>query len=75
MDKDDEAVEIEMDEPVTLSFALRYLNFFTKATPLSKRVTISMSPDIPIVVAYQCGEEDSSTGTLSYFLAPKIDDE
>jgi hypothetical protein len=27
---DDQAVEIAMQEPVTLTFALRYLNFFTK---------------------------------------------
>ena len=52
VDKEEEAVTIEMDEPVELNFALRYLGFFTKASPLCPRVTISMSPDVPIVVAY-----------------------
>merc|ERR1711924_254409 len=33
-------VTINMDEPVELNFALRYLNFFTKATPLSSTVII-----------------------------------
>ncbi|XP_004648893.2 proliferating cell nuclear antigen, partial [Octodon degus] len=33
VDKEEEAVTIEMNEPVQLTFALRYLNFFTKATP------------------------------------------
>ena len=48
VDKEEEAVIIEMQEPVTLTFALQYLNFFTKATPLSGRVTLSMSPDVPL---------------------------
>lgn len=41
-------VTIEMNEPVQLTFALRYLNFFTKATPLSPTVTLSMSADVPL---------------------------
>ena len=47
VDKEDEAVVIDMQEPVTLSFAIRYLNLFTKATALGPTVTLSMSPDIP----------------------------
>lgn len=37
-----------MNEPVQLTFALRYLNFFTKATPLSPTVILSMSADVPL---------------------------
>ena len=37
--------EIEMEEPVELNFALRYLGFFTRATPLCGRVNISISAD------------------------------
>ncbi|EOA37778.1 hypothetical protein CARUB_v10012643mg, partial [Capsella rubella] len=37
----EDAIVIEMNEPVSLSFALRYMNSFTKATPLSDTVTIS----------------------------------
>lgn len=48
VDKEEEAVVIEMQEPVTLTFALRYLNFFTKATPLSSQVSLSMSADVPL---------------------------
>ena len=48
MDKEDEAVTVEMQEAVTLTFALQYLNFFTRATPLSPRVTLSMSPEVPL---------------------------
>merc|ERR1712002_156133 len=71
VDKEDEAVDIEMQEPVTLTFACRYLNLFTKATALSPRVSLSMSPDVPLVVEYGIGE----IGHIRYFLAPKIEDE
>ncbi|KAE8618768.1 hypothetical protein XENTR_v10009494 [Xenopus tropicalis] len=64
-------VTIEMNEPVQLTFALRYLNFFTKATPLSPTVTLSMSADIPLVVEYKIAD----MGHVKYYLAPKIEDE
>ena len=38
VDKEEEAVTIEMQEPVTLTFACRYLNMFTKATCLAPQV-------------------------------------
>lgn len=47
-DKEEEAVIIEMTQAVTLTFALRYLNYFSKATPLSQQVTLSMSTDVPL---------------------------
>nr|ACA09718.1 proliferating cell nuclear antigen [Penaeus japonicus] len=71
VDKEEEAVVIEMQEPVTFTFACRYLNMFTKATPLSPQVSLSMSPDVPLVVEYAIGE----IGHIRYFLAPKIEDE
>ena len=71
VDKDDDAIVITMEEPVTLNFALRYLNLFTKATNLGPTVTLSMSPEIPIVVEYPI----ESWGSVKYFLAPKIDEE
>ena len=70
-DKEDEQVVIEMDEPCELTFAMRYLNFFTKATPLSGTVTLSLSKDVPLVVEYKIQEY----GFVRYYLAPKIDDE
>jgi proliferating cell nuclear antigen len=68
---DDEAVTIKLEEPVTLAFALRYLNFFTKATSLSNDVTLSLSPDVPLMVEYKM--ED--VGNIRFYLAPKIEDE
>lgn len=40
VDKEDEAVVIDMEEPVTQTFACRYLNYFTKATSLSSQVIV-----------------------------------
>jgi len=71
VDKDTEAVVIDMQEPVELNFALRYLTLFTKATALGPTVTLSMSPDIPIVVEYPV----DTMGHIRYYLAPKIDEE
>ncbi|XP_059476257.1 proliferating cell nuclear antigen [Neocloeon triangulifer] len=71
VDKEEEAVTIEMQEPVSLTFACRYLNHFTKATPLSSVVQLSLSADVPLVVEYAIGE----IGHVRYYLAPKIDDE
>jgi len=69
--KEGEETTIEAKEPVSLTFALRYLNFFTKATALSDSVRLSMSKDVPLVVEYRI--EDM--GYVRYYLAPKIDDE
>jgi proliferating cell nuclear antigen len=71
VDKDDDAVVIDMQEPVDLNFALRYLILFTKATALGPTVTLSLSPDIPIVVEYPV----DTMGQIRYYLAPKIDEE
>jgi len=70
-DSKDEATTIELNEPVQLTFALRYLNFFTKATPLSGAVNLSMSKDVPLLTEYRI----SDLGYIRYYLAPKIEDE
>lgn len=45
---DDNAVVIDMSEPVELSFALKYFNYFTKATPLSPSIFIHY------FISYRC---------------------
>ena len=60
-----------MQEPVSLNLAIRYLNLFTKATSLGPTVTISMSPDVPVVVEYPI----DNLGWIRYYLAPKIDED
>ncbi|CAM9716470.1 unnamed protein product [Heterosigma akashiwo] len=68
-DKEEDNVTINMEESVELTFALRYLNSFTKATPLGPTVSLSMSPDVPVVVEYPI----EGNGYVRYYLAPKID--
>jgi proliferating cell nuclear antigen len=70
VDKDEDSVVIDMQEPVELTFALRYLTLFTKATALGPTVVLSMSPDIPVVVEYPI----DTVGYIRYYLAPKIDE-
>ncbi|GJY13639.1 proliferating cell nuclear antigen [Tanacetum coccineum] len=60
----EEATIIEMIEPVSLTFALRYMNSFTKASPLSSTVTISLSSELHVVV--EC--------YIRFYLAPKIEE-
>lgn len=70
--KDEENIQVENSgEPISLTFALRYLNYFTKATGLSPSVKLSMAPDVPLVVEYKIDQ----LGYVRYYLAPKIDEE
>lgn len=70
-EKKGESTVLEVDEPVCLSFALRYLNLFNKASTLSESVTLSLSPETPLVVEYKI----PNLGALRFYLAPKINDE
>merc|ERR1711887_45868 len=67
----DEAFNLEVNDPIELSFATQYLKKFTAAGPLSRDVTVALSADVPMVIAYEVEE----FGHLKYFLAPKIDDD
>eukprot|EP01119_Soliformovum_irregulare_P006911 TRINITY_DN19320_c0_g1_i1.p1 TRINITY_DN19320_c0_g1~~TRINITY_DN19320_c0_g1_i1.p1 ORF type:complete len:284 (+),score=80.25 TRINITY_DN19320_c0_g1_i1:70-852(+) len=69
--KEGDSISINIKEPVQLTFGLKYLNWFSKATGLSTSVALSLSADIPLVVEYTI--ED--LGYVRYFLAPKVDDE
>jgi len=71
VDKPDESVTIDLREAVNVTYAIKYLNHFTKATALSPTVTLSLSNDVPIVVEYKIEE----IGYIRYYLAPKIEDE
>ncbi|GLT37660.1 hypothetical protein SLA2020_119640 [Shorea laevis] len=70
VDKPEDSTIIEMHEPVSLTFALRYMNSFAKATPLSNQVTISLFSDMPVVVEYKIAE----MGHHRFYLAPKIEE-
>jgi len=70
-----EAVIVKCEEEVSLTFALRYLNFFAKATPLFDSVVLRMSPDVPLVTEYKIGDKGGELGYIRFYLAPKIEDE
>jgi len=67
----DDSFELQVNDPIELSFATQYLKKFTAAGPLARDVTIALSADVPMVIAY----EVEDFGHLKYFLAPKIDDD
>lgn len=69
--KDGSQVSIECSEKIELSFALRYLNLFTKAAPLSENVKLCLSNERPLLVQFDLEDE---SGDIKYYLAPKVDD-
>ena len=70
-EKKDEQTFLQIEEPVSLSFALRYLNLFNKAQSLSPQVVLYMASGVPLVVEYKTDK----IGSLKFYLAPTINDE
>jgi len=68
----EEKVSLTVHEPVTATFALRYLANFAKAAPLCGAVELSLGPDAPLSVKYDLDKSDN--GHLQFYLAPKIDE-
>ena len=62
-------VSVVMSEVIEQRFALRYLSMFTKATPLSDNVKLTLTNDMPIKVEYLI----EGLGSLCFYLAPKMD--
>merc|ERR1712167_424318 len=56
-EKEEEKVTIACEDTVDATFAIRYLNYFTKATPLSSTVQLSIANDQPLIVEYMLGDE------------------
>lgn len=65
----DLGVVISLEEPVTLSFALRYFNTFAKGAALSDRVNLHLANDSPCMIEFKI----EGLGYLRYYLAPKVD--
>jgi len=64
-------VEIELTEPVSLTFSLKYLVNFCKAAGLSKTVKLCLSNEVPLLVEYAL----AGSSYLRFYLAPKIGDD
>merc|ERR1719251_458458 len=71
-EKAEDRVALTVHEPVTATFALRYLVNFAKAAPLSGSVELGLGPDAPLLVKYDL--ERSENGFMQFYLAPKIDE-
>merc|ERR1712203_1016610 len=71
-EKPEEKVTLTVHEPVTATFALRYLVNFAKAAPLCGTVELGLGPDAPLLVKYDL--ENSENGHMQFYLAPKIDE-
>jgi proliferating cell nuclear antigen len=69
-DKGDQT-SIEVQTAVNQQFAIRYLNMFNKASPLSTYTRLCLHEEQPLVVEYKIDQ----LGVLKYYLAPKINDE
>jgi len=71
-DKPEDKVSLTVHEPVTATFALRYLVNFAKAAPLCGVVELGLGPDAPLLVKYDLEKTDN--GFMQFYLAPKIDE-
>merc|ERR1712224_506224 len=71
-EKPEDKVSVTVHEPVTATFALRYLVNFAKAAPLCGFVELGLGSDAPLLVRYELEKADN--GFLQFYLAPKIDE-
>merc|ERR1712099_218508 len=71
-EKPEDSVALNVFEPVTATFALRYLVNFAKAAPLCGSVELGLGPDAPLLVKFNL--ETADNGYMQFYLAPKIDD-
>lgn len=63
-------VYVDVEEPITLSFALRFFNIFGKGSSLNDRVTLHFAKESPCLIEYRL----ESMGYLRFYLAPKLDE-
>lgn len=68
VEKPDLNIDIELSEPVSLTFSLKYLVNFCKASALSSQVKICLSNEVPLLVEYSV----QGNSWLRFYLAPKV---
>ncbi|KAI4238265.1 MAG: hypothetical protein LQ349_001231 [Xanthoria aureola] len=61
-------IDISLSEPVALTFSLKYLVNFCKASGLSGTVKLCLSNEVPLLVEYTL----ASNSYLRFYLAPKV---
>lgn len=70
VEKPDLDVSIQLVEPVSLTFSLKYLVNFCKASGLSSKVKLCLSQEVPLLVEYSL----AGSSHLRFYLAPKVRD-
>jgi proliferating cell nuclear antigen len=65
-----DGVKINISEPVKMGFALRYLNSFSKATPLCEKITLKLCKDFPLQLEFKV----IKSGFIRFYLAPKYEE-
>lgn len=68
VEKPAENIDIELSDPVSLTFSLKYLVNFCKAASLSSQVKICLSNEVPLLVEYIL----TGSSYLRFYLAPKV---
>lgn len=64
-----------IEKEISLTFSLKYLNLFTKASGLSDVVILHISEDQPLRVQYNISDsKNKSFGSVNFYLAPKLED-
>lgn len=74
-EEEDLGVSVVLQQSVTSTFSLKYLLNFTKSAPLAKRVSLSMSDEIPMLVSGRyscCGKKRTGEGWATERVPPLI---
>jgi len=69
-ENEDDVVKINISEPVKMGFAIRYLNSFSKATPLCEKITLKLCKDFPLQLEFKV----IKSGFIRFYLAPKYEE-
>merc|ERR1712093_710631 len=70
--KQEESLTVAVKKDISMTFGMRYLNLFTRATALCKQCSLNMTEGEPMMLQYNLGED--SHGFIRFLLAPKLDD-
>jgi proliferating cell nuclear antigen len=70
-EKTEDQIDIKCTENISSGYGLQYLNSFAKASSLSTAVTLYLSTQFPLMIAYDI----ENMGYLKFYLAPKMEED
>lgn len=71
MDHPEESINVNLENPVDLTFGLKYLSDIIRATSLAGTITIKLADKTPALFEYKL----DAGGYLRFYLAPKFDED